>query len=110
MNISTKANIHTVDKGGLAITRFQLRPMATRIMAGHRYYYTDVGFNLDKVAIGDKIIVYWQSQEYDYQVSDMKPYCQPMFILSINQRYQANITPAAPVLDFCPSFPVLIAT
>lgn len=40
------------------------------VIAGHRFTYSNpaVFYHLDKIKIGDKIIVYWQSEKYVYQV------------------------------------------
>ena len=40
------------------------------IMAGHRFTYSGqaVFYNLDKVAVGDEVTLYWQGKRYDYLV------------------------------------------
>jgi len=40
------------------------------VIAGHRFYYssTAVFYNLDKVAKGNPISIYWGGKEYDYKV------------------------------------------
>ncbi len=53
----------TPDKGG------------NTVLAGHRYMYTSgphTLFYLDKVQVGNKIIVYWNRNEYDYEVTEVK--------------------------------------
>jgi sortase A len=41
------------------------------VLAGHRFTYSNpaVFYHLDKVKMGDEIIVYWQSKKYVYQVT-----------------------------------------
>ncbi len=41
------------------------------VLSGHRFTYGGpaVLYHMDKVKSGDKIIVYWQKQRYEYQVS-----------------------------------------
>ncbi len=41
------------------------------IFAGHRFTYSSkaVFYNLDKVAVGDNISLFWESKRYDYVVS-----------------------------------------
>ena len=42
------------------------------VFAAHRYMYTagpNTFYSLDKLAVGDKIIVFWSGKEYDYQVN-----------------------------------------
>lgn len=49
----------TPDKGG------------NTVLAGHRYQYVSgphTLFSLDKVAIGDRIMLYWEGKEYIYEV------------------------------------------
>ena len=43
------------------------------VIVGHRFTYDGQSYfyNLDKVSIGDTIIVYWQGKEYDYRVSEI---------------------------------------
>ena len=54
----------TPDKGG------------NTVIAGHRFLYTSTNasyfYNLDKVKVGDPIIVYWKGVEYNYEVSESK--------------------------------------
>ena len=45
------------------------------VLSGHRYLYTsgpNTFFNLDKVQTGDIIQVFWQDQEYKYQVNNIR--------------------------------------
>ncbi len=44
------------------------------VIVGHRFYGSKAStfYHLDKLALGDKIGVYWQGKEYVYKVSDIK--------------------------------------
>lgn len=44
------------------------------VIIGHRFTYrgSSVFYNLDKLKVGDPIIVYWQGREYDYKVIETK--------------------------------------
>lgn len=44
------------------------------VLSGHRFTYGGpaVFYHLDKVKTGDKIIVYWQKQKYQYEVKNIK--------------------------------------
>jgi LPXTG-site transpeptidase (sortase) family protein len=46
------------------------------VISGHRYQYTPPNmttfYNLDKVAEGDIMIVYWNQQEYDYKITKIE--------------------------------------
>jgi LPXTG-site transpeptidase (sortase) family protein len=44
------------------------------VLVGHRFTYSGPAtfYSLDKVAVGDTIVMYWQSKEYDYVVSQTK--------------------------------------
>lgn len=44
------------------------------VLIGHRFTYSGqaVFYNLDKVHANDKIIVYWQGKEYDYNVIESR--------------------------------------
>jgi len=54
----------TPDKGG------------NTVIAAHRFLYTSTNgsyfYNLDKVKVGDPIVVYWKGVEYDYEVASSK--------------------------------------
>lgn len=41
------------------------------VLAGHRFTYSNpaVFYHLDKMRVGDEIILYWQSKKYSYEVS-----------------------------------------
>ena len=44
------------------------------MLVGHRFTYDGPAtfYSLDKVSIGDNIVVYWSSREYDYRVESIK--------------------------------------
>jgi sortase A len=44
------------------------------VIVGHRWYGNDVStfYHLDKVAIGDKLALYWEGQEIIYEVTETK--------------------------------------
>lgn len=44
------------------------------VLTGHRFTYNGpaVLYNLDKVNVGDQIIVYWDHKKYDYKVHTIK--------------------------------------
>lgn len=44
------------------------------VLTGHRFTYDGPAtfYSLDKLAIGDKIVLYWQGKEYDYTVTGTK--------------------------------------
>ncbi|CAN5171810.1 hypothetical protein BH09PAT3_BH09PAT3_6330 [soil metagenome] len=41
------------------------------VLAGHRFTYHDpaVFYNLDKVSVGDKMVLYWEGKKYEYKVA-----------------------------------------
>ncbi len=44
------------------------------VFAGHRFTYTQpegVFYNLDKVKLGDKIVLYWNQEKYTYKVTNV---------------------------------------
>lgn len=44
------------------------------VITGHRFQYTygpQTFYNLDKLNLGDKIIVYWKGEEHIYEVNDV---------------------------------------
>jgi LPXTG-site transpeptidase (sortase) family protein len=57
-----RPNTSTPDKGG------------NTVIIGHRFTYDGQStfFNLDQVAVGDKFAVWWQNQEYVYEVFEVK--------------------------------------
>ena len=44
------------------------------VLIGHRFTYNGPAtfYSLDKVAVGDNIVIYWQGKEYDYPVSSTR--------------------------------------
>lgn len=46
------------------------------VLSGHRFQYLPPNlvtlYNLDKVEVGDSMIVYWEGKEYDYKVTETK--------------------------------------
>jgi LPXTG-site transpeptidase (sortase) family protein len=66
---------YTVNKGVWARPKTSTPPNGgNTVLVGHRYTYTSpsVFYDLDKVSVGDNIIVYWQGREYDYVVRTTK--------------------------------------
>lgn len=69
------SSAYTVNRGVWARPQASTPPDGgNTVLVGHRYTYSGpaVFYNLDKLAVGDKIIMYWQGQEYDYAVSSTK--------------------------------------
>lgn len=69
------ASPYTVNKGIWARPNASTPPDGgNTVLVGHRYTYTSpsVFYDLDKVAVGDDIVVYWQGREYDYKVHTTK--------------------------------------
>ncbi len=44
------------------------------VLVGHRYSYHghNVFYDLDKMKVGDKFLIYWQGKEYNYEVIEIK--------------------------------------
>lgn len=46
------------------------------VLVGHRFTYRDptggVFYHLDKVAVGDAVVVHWQGKAYEYKVAEVK--------------------------------------
>lgn len=45
------------------------------VLTGHRYLYTDgpnTFYFLDRLGVGDRFLIFWQGQEYDYEVEDVR--------------------------------------
>ena len=57
-----RPNTSTPEKGG------------NTVIVGHRLTYDGpaVFYHLDKVQVGDPIVLYWQSKKYEYSVSEIK--------------------------------------
>lgn len=65
----------TVNKGIWAKPNGSTPPKGgNTILVGHRFTYDGPAsfYSLDKVAVGDAIVVYWQGKEYDYKVTTTK--------------------------------------
>lgn len=66
---------YLVNKGIWARPKTSTPPKdSNTVLVGHRFTYDGPAtlYNLDKVAVGDKIVVYWGGKEYDYEVSETK--------------------------------------
>jgi LPXTG-site transpeptidase (sortase) family protein len=76
-----KSNTSSPSKGG------------NSVIIAHRFNYTGTPnfYSLDKVSPGDKVVVYWQSKEYDYTVKSSK-IVEPTDIAVENQTAQAQLT------------------
>jgi sortase A len=44
------------------------------VLSGHRFTYGGpaVFYHMDKVQMGDKIVIFWQKQKYEYEVKEIK--------------------------------------
>ena len=67
----------TLNKGGwLYPTTSRPEKGGNSVIFGHRYMYrppkSNTFWNLDKVAVGDEMILYWQGKEYKYKVFETK--------------------------------------
>lgn len=65
------ANPNLVNKGVWARPNASTPPNGSNtVLVAHRFSYNGSAtfYSLNKVGIGDKIVVYWQGQEYDYTV------------------------------------------
>ncbi len=66
----------TLDRGGIWHIPNTSDPIkgGNMVLSGHRWQYLPPSsttlYLLDKVKLGEPIIVYWHGQEYDYSVSD----------------------------------------
>jgi LPXTG-site transpeptidase (sortase) family protein len=76
-----KSNTSTPPKGG------------NSVIIAHRFNYTGTPnfYSLDKVLPGDKVVVYWQSKEYDYTVKSSNV-VEPTDIAVENQTAQPQLT------------------
>ncbi len=64
-----------VNKGVWALPNTSTPPFGSNtVMAAHRFTYDgpSIFYSLDKMALGDKIVIYWQKKEYDYTVKQTK--------------------------------------
>lgn len=67
----------TLNKGGwLFPTTSRPERGGNSVIFGHRYMYrppkSNTFWNLDKVKIGDEMVLYWQGKEYKYKVFEKK--------------------------------------
>lgn len=67
----------TLNKGGwLFPTTSRPELGGNSVIFGHRYMYrppkSNTFWNLDKVKIGDEMVLYWKGKEYKYKVSETK--------------------------------------
>jgi LPXTG-site transpeptidase (sortase) family protein len=65
----------TVDKGVWRRPQTSTPDKASNtVLVGHRfvYYSSGVFYHLDKLKMGDQIIVYWQGTAYEYAVTSMR--------------------------------------
>lgn len=75
MKILEGPNEKTLDRGGIWHIPNTSNPTlgSNTVLSGHRWMYLPPSsrtlYLLDKVAIGEPIIVYWQGVEYDYRVA-----------------------------------------
>ncbi len=63
---------YLVNKGVWANPKTSTPPSGgNTVLIGHRFTYDGPAtfYSLDKVAVGDNIVIYWQGKEYDYRVS-----------------------------------------
>lgn len=66
---------YLVNKGVWALPKASTPPMGgNTVLVGHRFTYDGPAtfYSLDKVKTGDRIVIYWQSKEFDYQVTSVK--------------------------------------
>lgn len=69
-------NIEVITKGGTWRRPSSATPLDNNntVIVGHRYYGNDVStfYNLDKVQVGQLLAVYWEGQEFLYEVTETK--------------------------------------
>lgn len=67
--------VATANRGAWHLPNSAVPGSSNTIIAGHRFTYTQpkgIFYNLDKLAAGDKITVFWNGKAYFYTVSDSK--------------------------------------
>lgn len=75
MAILEGANEKVLDRGGIWRIPASSNPAkgSNTVLSGHRWQYLPPSsrtlYLLDKVQIGEPIVVYWEGQEYDYRVA-----------------------------------------
>lgn len=78
MDIMEGKDQKVLDRGGIWHIPDTSSPdkQGNTVLSGHRWQYLPPSsrtlYLLDKVKIGEPIIVYWQGKEYDYRVTDRK--------------------------------------
>lgn len=63
---------HLVNRGVWARPQTSIPPEGSNtVLVGHRFTYDGPAsfYSLDKLTVGDSIVLYWQGKEYDYRVS-----------------------------------------
>ena len=74
--ILESTNIGVITNGGTWRRPASATPLDNNntVIVGHRYYGNNVStfYNLDKVQVGQLLAVYWQGQEFLYEVSETK--------------------------------------
>lgn len=71
-HIYTGAGAYLVNLGVWARPNASTPPNGSNtVLIAHRFTYNgpSIFYSLDKMAIGDKVIIYWAGQEYDYTVN-----------------------------------------
>ncbi len=66
---------YLVHKGVWARPKTSTPPNGSNtVLVGHRFTYSGPAtfYSLDKVGVGDQIVLYWQGKEYDYKVSSTR--------------------------------------
>jgi len=74
-HIYTGSSPYLVNKGVWARPNTSTPPKdSNTVLVGHRFTYGGPAtfYSLDKVAVGDKLVLYWQGKEYDYTVTSTK--------------------------------------
>ena len=69
-------SIAIISKGGTWRRPQSATPLddGNTVIVGHRYYGSNVStfYHLDKVLVGQKLALYWEGQEYLYEVTESK--------------------------------------
>jgi LPXTG-site transpeptidase (sortase) family protein len=63
LGVWRRPNTSTPDKGG------------NTVFAAHRFLYSsgpNTFYHLDKMALGDRFMIFWEGVEYDYEVTEIK--------------------------------------
>lgn len=70
-HIYTGNSPYLVNKGVWAKPNASTPPLGSNtVLVAHRFTYSgkSIFYSLDRVDVGDKVVVYWQGKEYDYTV------------------------------------------